>query len=144
MSKNLQMQDFHWLMDILQNIDVGLIVLDTNYRIHLWNAFMENHSGIGPQNALGNTLYDLFPDIDKEWLAHKIDPVFQLKTPAFILYQQRPYLFRFPYDLPITGRSAVMYQNISILPLVDINQVANHVCLMVYDVTELATKENGG
>jgi len=38
-------KDIHWLMDILQNIDVGLVVLDRNYEVQLWNAFMEGHSG---------------------------------------------------------------------------------------------------
>ncbi len=36
--------EFHWLMEILQTIDVGLVVLDRNYRVKLWNSFMENHS----------------------------------------------------------------------------------------------------
>ena len=58
----IEITDIHWLMDILQNIDVGLVVLDTDYNIHLWNAFMDSHSGISPQVAKGQNLFDLFPD----------------------------------------------------------------------------------
>merc|ERR1712000_460108 len=46
---NIELGDIHWLMDILQNIDVGLVVLDRNYDIQLWNGFMESHSGLSPQ-----------------------------------------------------------------------------------------------
>ena len=49
--------DIHWLMDILQNIDVGLVVLDKNYDVQLWNAFMEDHSGLSPQRAKGRNLF---------------------------------------------------------------------------------------
>ena len=45
---NIELGDIHWLMDILQNIDVGLVVLDRDYNIQLWNGFMESHSGLSP------------------------------------------------------------------------------------------------
>jgi len=38
------LKDFHWMMDVLQFIDVGLVILDKNYDVQLWNAFMQNHS----------------------------------------------------------------------------------------------------
>ena len=60
-------KDIHWLMDILQNIDVGLVVLDRNYEVQLWNAFMEGHSGVSPQLAKGKNLFSLFPDLDETW-----------------------------------------------------------------------------
>lgn len=145
MSKSLQIQDFHWLMDILQNIGVGLVVLDKNYRVQLWNAFMENHSGIGPQNAQDKKLHELFPEIDQRWLEQKFEPVFFLKTQAFILHNQRPYLFHFPNTRLFGGLAPFMYQNISIIPILDINRDVSHICLIVYDVTELAllTQHNG-
>ena len=54
---NFDIGDIHWLMDILQNIDVGLVMLDSNYEIHLWNGFMESPSVISPQNAKGQNLF---------------------------------------------------------------------------------------
>ncbi|MCW8999697.1 MAG: PAS domain-containing protein, partial [Kangiellaceae bacterium] len=64
MSDNIeQLKEFHWMMDMLQNIDVGLIVLNQNNEIQLWNSFMENHSGMLGVNAKGQNLFKLFPDI---------------------------------------------------------------------------------
>lgn len=40
------MNELHWLIDMVQTIEVGLVVLDRHYNIQLWNGFMENHSGV--------------------------------------------------------------------------------------------------
>ncbi|MCW9016783.1 MAG: PAS domain-containing protein, partial [Kangiellaceae bacterium] len=96
MSDNIeQLKEFHWMMDMLQNIDVGLIVLNQNNEIQLWNSFMENHSGMLGVNAKGQNLFKLFPDIPADWFKHKVQSVFQLKTRAFSIWEQRPYIFKF-------------------------------------------------
>ena len=131
-------KDIHWLMDILQNIDVGLVVLDRNYEVQLWNAFMEGHSGVSPQLAKGKNLFSLFPDLDEAWFKQKAEPVFQLKTRTFTIWEQRPYLFHFRNSRPITGRSKFMYQNTSIIPLESVTRQADHLCVIIYDVTDTA------
>lgn len=138
----VNLEDVHRLMDILQNIDVGLVVIDRNYTVQLWNSFMESHSGLSPQRVQGQPLYQLFPDIDEQWLKQKVAPVFELRSRAFTLWQQRPYLFRFRNVRPITGRTALMYQNVSFIPLEDSNHQVNHVCLVVYDVTDNVVSQN--
>ncbi len=135
---NIELGDIHWLMDILQNIDVGLVVLDRQYDIQLWNGFMESHSGLSPQVARGENLFSLFPEIPQDWFTKKAEPVFELKTRTFTIWEQRPYLFRFKNYRPITGRASVMYQNTSIIPLQSIDRQVNHICPIVYDVTDIA------
>lgn len=138
----IEITDIHWLMDILQNIDVGLVVLDRSYHIQLWNGFMESHSGISPQNAKDKTLFELFPEIPESWFRQKSEPVFKLKTRTFTIWEQRPFLFRFYNARPITGRSELMFQNTSIIPLESLDKTVNHICLIVYDVTDTAISRN--
>ena len=38
-----QINELHWLMEMLHTIDVGLVVLDRDYKVQIWNGFMENH-----------------------------------------------------------------------------------------------------
>ena len=133
--------EFHWLLGILQNIDVGLVVLDPENRVQLWNGFMENHSGIRAGDALGQDLFELFPDIPKTWLQRKIDSVFLLNNRAFTTWQQRPYLFRFESYRPITGGAEWMFQNVTFFPLVSLRGTIDHVCLLIYDVTDMALDE---
>ena len=49
--------EFHWLMDVLQTIDVGILVVRLDNRILAWNSFMENHSGISPDDAIDQDLF---------------------------------------------------------------------------------------
>lgn len=135
---NIELGDIHWLMAILQNIDVGLVVLDRDYNIQLWNSFMESHSGLSPQLVRGENLFEQFKEIPKDWFMKKAEPVFQLKTRTFTIWEQRPYLFRFKNYRPITGRASVMYQNTSIIPLESIDRTVNHICVIIYDVTDIA------
>ena len=130
--------DMHWLMDVLQSIDVGLVILDRDYKVQLWNSFMENHSGLTPSEVHDQVLFDTFSDIPQAWFRQKAEPVFELKTRAFTIWEQRPYLFKFKNYRPITGRASTMYQNSSMIPLESIDGSVNHICLIIYDVTDIA------
>jgi len=130
--------EFHWLMAMLQHIDVGIVVLDRDYRVCVWNGFMENHSGLLAERVVGAPLFDRFPDIPEGWLRNKADTVFLLGNRAFAIWEQRPYLFRFKNYRPITGMAPFMYQNVTIIPLESVTGEVEHVCLIVYDVTDAA------
>src|SRR6187431_2874703 len=135
------LKDVHWQMDILQNIDVGLVVMNQDYTIEVWNSFMQNHSGKTPVDALGKSLFAVFPELSEQWFRHKAQSVFILQNTAFTTWEQRPYLFRFPHYRPITGTAGYMYQNSSIIPLVDTKNQVGHICLVIYDVTDTAVNK---
>lgn len=132
------LKDVHWLMDILQNIDVGLVVLDHDYRICLWNQFMQNHSGKAPEHVLNEGLFRVFPELSEDWFRRKAEPAFVLQSATFTTWEQRPYLFHFPHYRPITGTARFMYQNTTIIPLLNTRSEVSHICLIVYDVTDTA------
>ncbi|WP_438863942.1 PAS domain-containing protein [Neptunicella sp.] len=133
-----ELTEFHWMMDMLQTVDVGLVVLDKSYSVKLWNGFMESHSGLLPSDVRDKSLFELFPDIDQIWFAKKARPVFELKNRAFMIWEQRPYLFKFPNYRPITGSEDFMYQNITLSPLTSTTGKVDNMCMMVYDVTDIA------
>jgi diguanylate cyclase (GGDEF)-like protein len=131
----------HQLLGILQHVDVGLVVLDREHRIKLWNGFMENHSGFSPGEVHEKSLFNLFPELPRDWLSEKLNSVFLLNNRAFTTWQQRPFLFRFDSYRPITSPAPYMFQNVTFFPLTSLNGEVEHVCLMVYDMTEEAMDE---
>ncbi len=133
--------ELHWLLGIIQNVDVGLVVVDRDRTIRLWNGFMENHSGKQPVEVIGRSIFELFPDVPADWMQSKIDSVFLLKNSAFSSWQQRSRIISFKSYRPITGKSEMMYQDVTFLPLSAINGDVNHVCIIIYDVTEMAVDE---
>jgi PAS domain S-box-containing protein len=138
MPAQIDIKEVHWLLDIVQCIDVGVIVLDRQFQVEVWNSFMENHSGLQPDEVQGKSLFDLFPEIDETWLRRKVDTVVQLGTRAFSLWEQRPYLVHFKNYQPITGQEDFMYQNVTLLPLSGPTGVVEHICVVIYDVTATA------
>jgi len=133
-----QLNELHWLMEMLHNIDVGLVVLDKNYKVQIFNGFMENHSGYFPKEVKDKVIFDLFDEIPKDWFVRKAESVFLLKNKAFTIWEQRAYLFKFDSYRPVTGSADFMYQNTTFMPLLSSTGIVTHLCLLVYDVTDNA------
>lgn len=139
--QNPEADAFHWLVDMLESVEVGLVVLDLDFRVQAWNGFMEHHSGITGSQIQNKVLFDVFPNIPKAWLTRKVDAVAMLNTRAFTSWEQRPYLFKFRNTRPITGTEEYMFQNLTISPLTGTTGEVNKICLLIYDVTEFASSK---
>ncbi|BDX17700.1 diguanylate cyclase [Halopseudomonas aestusnigri] len=141
MADTFDINELHWLLDIVQSIDVGVVVLDRDYNVEVWNSFMENHSGVSAEQASRHSLFELFPEIDQSWFTHKVETAVMLGTRAFTIWEQRPNLVHFKSYQPITGLADEMYQNVTILPLRSATGKTDHVCLIIYDVTGVAVNK---
>ncbi|AXQ98362.1 diguanylate cyclase [Pseudoalteromonas piscicida] len=135
---DFDMNEIHWLMDMFNTVDVGLVVLDRDYKVCIWNGFMENHSGLLPSAVKDKDIFDLFPSIDEQWFRSKAEPVFVLKNRSFTIWEQQPYIFRFKNYRPITGKADYMYQNATFIPLTTVTGDVGHLCVIIYDVTDEA------
>ncbi len=132
------LNDFRWIMDVVQNVDVGLVLIDKDYNVQLWNSFMQNHSATHAEQIIGQSLFEKFPEIDEKWFRRKVQSVYVLKNSAFTTWEQRPYLFRFENYRPITGKAEFMYQNTTFIPIQGLDGNTDSICVIIYDVTEQA------
>ncbi|WP_245543189.1 GGDEF domain-containing protein [Oceanospirillum maris] len=140
-NNDIELSRLHWLMQVLQTVDAGLVVVDRQFEIQLWNGFMENHSGIRTSQARSSNIFNLFPDLPEQWLTRKLESVFTLDSRAYSTWEQRPHLFKFKSYRPLTGKSEQMYQNVTIIPLTGTDKSVSHACLLIYDVTDIATSK---
>ncbi|MFP8966042.1 diguanylate cyclase [Pokkaliibacter sp. CJK22405] len=136
-----EFEEFHWMVNMLQTLDVGLVVIDREQKVSLWNGFMENHSGMKPEVVRGQVLSSIYPDMPHEWLSRQLNMIFNLGNKAFSTWEQRPYIFPFPTYQPITGQADYMYQNATLIPLAGLDGKINHACIMIYDMTDAATNK---
>ena len=143
MAIDSSLAEMHWKHDLLGSIEVGIVVLDKEFNVQVWNQFMENHSSIVPGMIQGKNVFEFFPEIDEEWFTRKAAPAFSLKSPVFIIWEQRPYLFHFDCNRPITAQANHMYQNITIFPLASLTGKVEQICLVIYDVTDEAVNRLG-
>lgn len=137
----MDMKELHWLLDIIHSIDVGVVVLDRQLNVKVWNAFMENHSGLPADSVQDKGLLTLFPEIPADWFRRKLESVLALGNRAFTIWEQRPYLVKFRNYQPITGVEEHMFQNVSLIPLASATGTVEHVCVILYDVTDIATSK---
>ncbi len=137
-SEDSEMASLHLMMQLLQTVDVGLILINERHEVQLWNSFMENHSGIRTSEARGGNLFTLFPELPQKWLKRKIDSVFKLQCRAYSTWEQKPRLFNFKSSRPLTGKTELMYQNVTLIPLTGINNKVSQICILINDVTDIA------
>lgn len=138
----VDINQLHWMMDMFNAIDVGVVVVDRQYTVQVWNRFMENHSGVRATSIIGNNLFAKFPHIPVDWFKRKAESVFLLKSRAFSTWEQRPYIFKFKSYRPITSPAEHMYQNITYIPLLSPSGAVNQIGIIIYDVTDIATNKS--
>lgn len=127
---------------VVDRIEVGIFAVDPEMRIILWNRFMALHSGHSAEDVQGRNLFDTFPDLPRKWLEKKIQSVFVLKNYAFTSWEQRPYLFPFHHNRPITGGIDKMQQNCTFLPVKGDGDAVTAVCVTLFDYTDTAMFQN--
>ncbi|QWR78587.1 sensor domain-containing diguanylate cyclase [Candidatus Magnetomonas plexicatena] len=133
--------DSNVLRIIVQDISVGVVVLDQAYTIVVWNKFMEKHSWLRSEEVVGRNIFDAFPYLPKEWLDLKLRSVFLLKNFSFTSWRQRPYLFKFAHSQPITGSAEFMYQDCVFLPVLDASCEKDYATIVIQDMTNVAQYE---
>lgn len=141
MSESLQ--NIHLPDAIVKWINVGIFVVSREMKITLWNNFMANHSGHSADMVIGKNLFECFPELPTTWLSKKIQSVFILKNFAFTSWEQRPYLFRFPHNRPITGSVDFMLQNCTFMPMKNEAGEVDSVCITLLDVTDTGISQTG-
>lgn len=121
---------------ILDRVNIGVFVLNKNMEVVLWNHFMETNSHRPSKDIVGKNLFELFPELPRQWLERKIQSVFVLKNFAFTSWEQRPYLFQFQHNRPVTGGVDSMRQNCTFLPVKNSAGEVDFVCVTLIDVTD--------
>ncbi|MCF8780012.1 diguanylate cyclase [Vibrio sp. IRLE0018] len=134
----LNIADFHWITQILDTMDSGLVVIDREYNVCVWNSFMQSYSGVLSQHILGKNLFDCFVDLPRAWLETKVNTASVLETRSFSSWENRPYLFKFHNFSPVSNSCTYMYQDIVITPLRSLKGEISHVAIQINDVSEIA------
>ncbi|SDC09526.1 sensor domain-containing diguanylate cyclase [Paraburkholderia lycopersici] len=125
---------------VVERVGFGIFVVDRDMNVLMWNRFMQDHSGVPAEDVIGRSIFERFPDLPRAWLTRKVESVFQLGSFAFSSWEQRPYLFQFDHDRPITGGVDYMQQDCTFMPLMRERDVIA-VCVTVSDVTHVSVMQ---
>lgn len=125
-------------LQLSNRLPLGICVLNAEYQVLYWNDFFSDRTGQDMATIRGKNLLELFPQ-QSRYLKKKIDSVFVLNNASFSYWEHQPHVFPFSSSRPITGEETLMYQNIEFLPVETVDNVVTSICLVVQDVTELAS-----
>ena len=123
---------------IVDRINVGVFIVNEQLEIKFWNKFMASNSGVDADRVMGKPLFECFPDLPQRWFAKKVSSVFMLKNFAFTSWEQRPYLFPFRHNRPVTGGMEFMCQDLTLMPIKNEAGDVESVCIILFDVTDAA------
>jgi len=127
-----------FLDSVIDRINIGIFIVNSRMEIVLWNHFMETNSGRPASSVVGRNLFECFPELPRNVMENKLKGVFILKNFAFSSWEQRPYLFKFQHNRPVTGGVEHMYQDFTFIPIKDDTGQVEHVCITLIDVTDIA------
>ncbi|CAN7638760.1 diguanylate cyclase [Trinickia sp. LjRoot230] len=125
---------------VIERVGFGIFVLDRAMNVLMWNRFMQDHSGLTAEQVVGKSIFHSFPELPRVWLTRKVESVFQLGSFAFSSWEQRPYLFKFDHDRPITGGVDFMQQDCTFMPVTRGRDVVA-VCVTISDVTHVSVMQ---
>jgi len=125
-------------MEVVGSAEIGLVILDNNYILRVWNLFMVHHSGLSAESVMGKNIFELFPDISNDWFTDKVQQIQNSKTKLLSTWEERPYLFKFVNNRRQSSSAAYMYQNITFIPLASASGEIENFAITISDVTDIA------
>ena len=118
---------------VLNAINGGIIVLDANGRVVLWNGWMRNTSGIPEGTARGKRLAEIFPQAELQRLSAAISAALDRGTSTVITHALRPAV------LPLHTRSQqALLHDIAVSPIGE--GAAPEGCVIVINDVTAATR----
>ena len=124
---------------LVDHLEAGVFVVDQQHKIMLWNRFMANHTRKNQEEVIGKSLFETFPELPQKWLEKKLNSVAALKNYAFTSWEQRPWLFQFAHNRPITGGIDFMRQNCVFMPMSHAGgDNVEFISVIIFDVTDTA------
>jgi diguanylate cyclase len=119
---------------VVDKLGVGVMLLDSEYRIIFWNDFLARHSEIPEAEIMGKNLFEAFPYLSQKFLELKFRSLRMLRNYSFTSWRQRPYLLRFRPSRPVTSELEYMAQDCTFVPIFEGG--AFFICIMIQDMTE--------
>ena len=125
------------LLDAFSALSLGVIVVDANYRITLWNAWLETHTGRPATDTLGQDFFTVFPDLRNHRVGVALKQALSHNLPA--LLSQSLHRSPFPLFADPAQPGQRLSQAVTIVPLGDTERYG---LIQIVDVSMAVRRES--
>ncbi|MCM0083501.1 GGDEF domain-containing protein [Geomonas sp. Red32] len=126
---------------ILEIVDLGVVVLDTEFRVCYWNRWMAFHSGIAAEAITGTPIFESYPKLNTPEFLRGARMSLTFGSPAVFPQSLHHYLFPFKVVGTPNGMFDLMQQHCTSAPLREPDGEIGHLLITVQDVTERAISQ---
>jgi diguanylate cyclase (GGDEF)-like protein/PAS domain S-box-containing protein len=123
------------LESVLAAANIGMVVLDAERQVVLWNRWMAQHSGLAAEQVLGRDFFDVFPDLNNKRIEAAVTQA--LRGFPSVLSQT---LHKAPFPLFAHAGGPRMQQAVAVTP-VDVAGSARHCLIQISDVSAAVNRE---
>lgn len=127
-------------MAAVNAVSNGLIILDDQEHIVLWNEWMRHHSGLAQQQAMGRTLPDLFPELQGSRLFMAVRGALQNGQPSLLSQSLNKAPLPLFQDAVAAAHQQRIRQAIQVLPLKP-DGMSRHCLIQIADVSLSVARE---
>ncbi len=126
-------EDLKPRVGVLDQVPLGIFILDSQWRILFWNRVMQDWTGVSVQEALKRNLLELYPELDKPKFLQRMASIFQGGPP--VIFSSHLHGWFVPMQT-CDGRNRL--QNTTISPFAAEGKAEDYLALVtIQDVTEL-------
>ena len=122
----------------LGGADLGIIVLDGERRVVLWNRWMARHAGVAAETVIGQEFAAVFPDLNNKRIDVAIGQALRDGFPAVL--SQTLHKAPFPLYVDARARNERMQQAVAVTPIA-VAGSERHCLIQITDVTVAVNRE---
>ncbi|MFH0995062.1 MAG: hypothetical protein V1844_06130 [Pseudomonadota bacterium] len=121
---------------IIESINLGLVVLDYNMTVQVWNPWMQHYSGIPREKIVGRKLLEFYDNLAESKYKRFMMSVFSFGNYAYFSQKLHRYLFAMKNPHPSSDILPFMQQSCTAGPIRDELGQITRIYITVQDVTE--------
>jgi PAS domain S-box-containing protein len=124
----------HDRFSLLDQIPLGICVLDVGYQVVFWNRCLEDWTKISRDRIVGRSIHNFFPHLSQPLYANRLAPIFSGGPPTIFSSQLHKHLI--PATLP-SGQNRIQHTTVTAIP--DDADAGFYAMLSIQDVTDLTS-----
>lgn len=128
-------------LQICNMMNLGIAVVDKDFKVHYWNRWLELNSGIPAEKIIGAKIFDFFPSLNNSKFVRNCKSLFTFGNYYFLSQKLHHYIFPFKPTSTLDFKFEYMQQSGSLFPIRSESNEIEYICITVNDVTELVAYE---